>query len=354
MKRNYRHFFVVFLLMLLLCGCNKKEEKAVYDPAGKTFYNTVDRYGNEDHSKVWFGKDGSFVVSDNYEGGTYEVNGKWSVSEDVITLNVEKSGYGDYDKLIFEYKDEDNIILRTSLAGSRMEDIFSTKEVKGSEVKKPENKEATTFYNASQKERDGNASEITFAQDGTFVLSEVAGLGAIKVEGVYGQQGDALMFSNFEPFDDFDGHKIYNFELIIADDDVLVLQEDLQGSRKGDFFTRDGKVPAGMQAETKKNLLFIHQPIEDVNDIFLPQVEFNSDGTFVLTENVYAGMGEYRGTYTSDQYGYQCTVTDASRMQGFMGENVKTITFEYFDAKTLVLQQDLCMSRMGDCFSLSE
>ena len=60
-----RRAILMILLMMLLCSCsNKKEAGPKYDLGGKTYYNTVDDYGNEDHSKVWFGKDGSFVFND--------------------------------------------------------------------------------------------------------------------------------------------------------------------------------------------------------------------------------------------------------------------------------------------------
>ena len=69
--------------MSLVSGCSKKDEKPTYDLAGKTFYNTVDEYDNAEHSSVWFGKDGSFVLKDNYFDGYYQVVGDWSLKENV-------------------------------------------------------------------------------------------------------------------------------------------------------------------------------------------------------------------------------------------------------------------------------
>ena len=65
---------ILVVMMALLNGCTK-EEKPTYDIAGKTFYNTVDEYGNAEHSNVWFGKDGSFVLKDNYFDGYYHCFG---------------------------------------------------------------------------------------------------------------------------------------------------------------------------------------------------------------------------------------------------------------------------------------
>ena len=125
--------FAVLLMIMMLCACSSgKKEDEGFDLSGKTYYNTIDEYGNEDHSKVWFGKDGSFVFRDNFFEGYYELEGTWSVSENVATLNVEKSGVGNYDKVIFEIKDADTLVLKTSLAGSFSDQIFSTTETKGS------------------------------------------------------------------------------------------------------------------------------------------------------------------------------------------------------------------------------
>ena len=100
---------LVLLLTVLLClsGCTKKEEAAGYDLSGKTYYCTVDDYGNEEHSKIWFGKDGSFVMKDNFYDGYYEISGTWKVSENVVTLDVTDTGVGEFKKIIFEIEDEE-------------------------------------------------------------------------------------------------------------------------------------------------------------------------------------------------------------------------------------------------------
>ena len=50
----------------------------------------------------------------------------------------------------------------------------------------------------------------------------------------------------------------------------------------------------------------------DVNDAFQPTVSFDPTGTFVFTENVYAGMAKIKGTYKIEDGRYYCTVTDNS------------------------------------------
>ena len=76
MKKLFVKILLTVTAVLLIAGCtgNKKDS---FDIAGKTFYNTVDEFGNAEHSKLWFGKDGSFVLTDNFSEGSYEISGKW-------------------------------------------------------------------------------------------------------------------------------------------------------------------------------------------------------------------------------------------------------------------------------------
>ena len=46
------------LCLVLLFGCTSKPDDqpaSPYEIGGKTYYNTVDQYGNAEHAKVWFG-----------------------------------------------------------------------------------------------------------------------------------------------------------------------------------------------------------------------------------------------------------------------------------------------------------
>ncbi|MBR4470769.1 MAG: hypothetical protein IKS54_05570, partial [Erysipelotrichaceae bacterium] len=75
---------IIVLLMMVLClmtclsACTKKEEpepvvQPSFELAGKTYFNTVDNYGHEDHSKLWLGKDGTFVMADSYADGVKDI-----------------------------------------------------------------------------------------------------------------------------------------------------------------------------------------------------------------------------------------------------------------------------------------
>ncbi|MBR4462171.1 MAG: Ig-like domain-containing protein [Erysipelotrichaceae bacterium] len=123
-----RKLLALLMIVLMLAGCTKKPEETVSDLGGKTFYDTADAYGSKDHSKVWFGKDGSFVFTDNSSTGPYDISGSWSVKENVCTLEATDGFSG---KIIFELQEDGTMVLKTGLSGSRSGDSFTTDESKG-------------------------------------------------------------------------------------------------------------------------------------------------------------------------------------------------------------------------------
>ena len=63
-------------------------------------------------------------------------------------------------------------------------------------------------------------------------------MGAIEINGVYGQEGYYLMFSNFDYVpENKKGEPVYNFEMEVYDEDTLILRKDIQSSKSGDVFT---------------------------------------------------------------------------------------------------------------------
>ncbi|MCR5300402.1 MAG: hypothetical protein K6D92_05865, partial [Erysipelotrichaceae bacterium] len=121
-------FLIALLAALCLSACSGDKTPTV-DVGGKTYYNTVELFGNEDHTRIWFGKDGSFVMDENSAEGRKEYSGNWSVKENVCTLNV-TSGDGP-SKIILQIEDADTLTLQTTLAGSKSGQKFSTSETKG-------------------------------------------------------------------------------------------------------------------------------------------------------------------------------------------------------------------------------
>ena len=349
------------LSAVLLCACTGGTNE-VPDPGGKTFYSTTDEYSETDSSRVWFGKDGSFVLTDNFYEGYYEMTGTWSLKENVITLNVESTGVGNFTKVLFEIEDEKTITLQTSLAGSQNGDIFTTDKPSGGSSgplptttpsAKPE-EVTSTYYNASRK--GFGQSQVQFYPDMTFEFTEVQGMGAERITRRFGVEGEMLIFSNFdEPLYNSAGEQVWNLEMEMIDDNTLVLRTDLKDSRYGDIFTLDGELPEnapGIQT-AEYDRTFIHTPIPDTSEQFYPQLELFKDGTFVFTENCYAGMAHYRGFWHESEDGFiVCDVTDNTEMQGFAGQDVTLIYFEYAEPNTLMLDTDLCMSRSGDTFNL--
>lgn len=340
---------MIFCALMLLSGCTGgKAENKVPDIAGKTFYDTADTFVYTEPTRLWLGKDESFVLSDYYVGGMDEYTGTWSVKDDVVTLKSDKNEFK------FEVKDENTLILRTSLRGGNASDVFSTEKPKNEPLPYGIEFDYVTYYNANQDE--SNRSFLEIHDDGSFSLVEKGTSGTTDINGLWGKEGDAYMFSNFDPFKDRNGNTVYNFEFLVYDENSLILNEDLDGSKKGDIFTIDGKIPAGYTSSTEtfsfKTQTWIHEPIQDVKEEYLPTITIATDFSFLFYENVYAGMGKYIGYCSPEQNGWACKVTDGSGMMGFAGGDVKEIIFESIDSETMELKTDLCMSMSGDRFKL--
>lgn len=355
---------LLVLLLVLSCisGCNGNTQTAdtEADIAGKTYYEAVDSADVKDPSEVWFGKDGSFVMKDCFFDGYYELSGKWSIEKGVVTLNVEN---GKFDKVIFEVKDDDNLTLKSTLTGSSSDTLFTTTKPEistpvittgpsGSSSDQYKNK---TCYNASQTRK--LRSFVDFRADGSFTLIDYSDTETLEINGLYGytDNGEAIMFSNFHPFTDLNGKTVNNFEMAVIDEDTLVLCEDLISSKYLDYFTVTAELPDDAKTDSPLSefttTTWVHEQNGETSDEYLPRFTIATDYSFEFTENVYAGMGKYKGwCQRTDDACWICDVTDASSMQGFKGDDVKIIKFEDKDDKSVVLKTELCMSREGDIF----
>ena len=353
---------LVILFLLSLCACTKEEPKQAEsnepDIAGKTFYNGNVAKGAKEASRLWLGKDGSFVLTDVFSEGLDEINGTWTIKEGVITLSVDSGGGGKYSKIILEAQNENTLVLKSSLIASKNDDVFSTTRPEITVTPENNNKpeasfDYTVFYNTSHEGKD-KASSLELRSDRSFTLIERDGGSITEVNGLYGKEGNVYLFSNFDPFTGADGSKVYNFEFEILSDDTLKLMEDLCDSKKGDLFCIDGATPATEDdpfAGVFKTTTWTHEAIADVSDKYLPTITIATDYSFKFVENCYSGMGSYLGYCQKLDDGWACDVLDASKMQGFKGDDVKVIEFKTNGDGSLTLMTDLCMSMAGDVFN---
>ncbi len=342
----FKKAFLLISIILLISGCNKTEvdNESKFDIGGKTFYKASNDEYVED-SEIWFGKDGSFVFKDCYYEEYVNVTGTYEINENVIKLSSTDPEYESYKTFIFEIQDEHTITLKNDLFASFMNDVYSDEKPIHDYNKVPENLLNVTLYNAN------NDSYIQLNDDGTFKLTEVAGVGILEYEGTWSKQGSEYLLENFGTIYSDNDSEVTIIDLIQNDEDSFMLINNLTCSRKGDVFTfYDYRGRYNTDVDGNYDELWTHEAIDGVNDEYLPMIEFNSFGQFVFKENVYTGIAEISGTYTYNDGVYECDVLEASAMQGYAGADVKEILFDRISDSEIILKTNICMSREGDKF----
>ena len=366
-----KKLLILFVMILCLSACTKKEkekeeEKASFDLGGNTYYNSVDNYGHEDHSKVWFGKDGSFVFTDSYTDGYNELSGKWELNENVCALDVEEGNKETVSKIIFEVLDKDTLKLRTSLSGSRSEDLFSTIEVKGSSVTPKEETTPVTPEDpkTDTKEEEKKDEKKEEKKDDTSAVTPAEKIPCTGITSLYRNYWSYENERNWDleirPVPENTTDKISfksSDENVVKVDDQGRASAVAPGKATITATCGDQKLTVNYEVRSKTaaaSAATYKAKIKDVNDAYQPSVSFDPTGSFVFTENVYAGLAQIKGTYKIEDGRYYCTVTDNSQMLGFAGQDVKQIVFKVVDEKTIKLKTDLCMSTNGVLFYIAD
>lgn len=350
--KKIKKLLVILFALLLVVGCtnnkakdndDKDKQEKVVDIAGRTFYNINLRAEQSDYSEIWFGKDNSFVFKDEFFDGYYSITGTYEVNENVIKLTSDNSDVECYKKFIFEISDEHSITLKNDLAGSIMNDVFKDEKPQGNTVEYSDR-----LYNVR------NESYIDFYQDGSFTLTEIDGYGAIEINGSWDMMGDTVTFCCFDPFLDLYGNEVYNFELVPYAENAYSLSIDLISSYQDDIFTYYDYLSEyqGYDSNDSYGAYYVHEPIDGTPDEYLPYIDIDSMMNFIFWENVYAGMSSLSGWVEPLDNGFVCYV-EQNNLQGFAGEDVTTIVFEYLNDYQAVLKTDICMSRSGDIFNYS-
>ena len=281
-----KKFIVILLTVLMLCSCTKESK---HDIAGKTYYNTVDEYGNSEHSKVWFGKDNSFVINDNFFDGSYEISGKWSINENVINLEVEKTGVGEFKTIKFEITDDDNLVLRTALAGSKFADSFTTT--------KPQPSTDTvkfthgTYYNITQNSKQ--RSYVELRADNSFALIDRNDFGIFEFNGTYSQDKNMLSLKCVNDPE----NRVFDF--LISDAKTLILQNDVGVSATGDKFSIDFD-PNAENNNTNTNTNTGNVPCTEIKTQYNNYWAYKGVKGFTLGVTLVPSNTTDKVTYTSD------------------------------------------------------
>ena len=356
------------LILGCLCACDEPEEvqpqqtATIYDVIGKTYYNQKDP-----SACITLYKEGDFELYETFENKTVLVRGDYKQRDneyDLYPLNNDQFP----SKIVF-IAEEDGLILSTDLFVSKDKDLYVLKEnlketndpktdnntQTNSPVSDPkvnsEKNENAIYYNTAQPSIDLGISTLELREDGTFSFTEIEGMGAVLIEGRYGREGNVYMFSNFEDFYNFDGEEVTNFEFFLLEDGTIQLNEDLQSTKKGTIFSKIKP----QEKKTATIMTFIHASMDDVLDEYLPIVEMKEDGTFLFTENVYAGMVSFFGHFEEIPKGYRFYIDENENMKGFAGDDLKEFTI-CFDKSSgnYRIDVDICMTRANDIFYVAQ
>ena len=206
------------------------------------------------------------------------------------------------------------------------------------------------YVNRSFEASAGYEPEITFEETGIFFMRENLFEGMGQYVGQY-TVSDGMVICNVDTigFSGFAGDNVKQFRFQITED-ALILADDLCASGKGHRSERTGSpytlAPKQEVGEITETRLYISSN-KSFEGKYSPMLELDPDRTFILTENLYSGMGHYYGTYEVDEYVLTLHVSKTD-FSGFAGDDVKEIRFEALSEDVFQLMTDLCGSRQFD------
>lgn len=212
-----------------------------------------------------------------------------------------------------------------------------------------------TFVSTNETFRKEELPTITFSADGSFTLEENMLNGMGEYRGSYEYDGTYYECRVEEVgFFGYGGNVPETFSFLRFDANTLILLDLISGSQPKDVFVKaaedsapvseqQGSIkPAQEVGEVTERRTYISDS-EMFSSPYCPTLVLEPDGTFELTENLFEGMGHYRGTYTVDDI-YLTLQVESTDFSGFAGDDVKVIAFEALSEDVLQLMTDLCGS----------
>ena len=325
--KKWRSFLVLLILALFVSGCTKKE---IHNIAGKTYYSTVVETGLKP-SQVWFGSDKSFVMTNYFSDGVNEISGKWSINENVITLEVKKSSTGDESKVLFEINDDHNIVLRSNIVGASFGQIY--KDSKTENVDNTAKVEHKKYYNISQNSK--NKSFLDLKDDNKFLLADRNDFGIFEYEGNYSIEDNMVVVK----YNDNTNEKIVKF--LIKEDKTLVLQNDLGVSVTGDIFDSNySENDSNNNSNNNTNTNTGNVPCKEIKTLYNNYWAYKGVKNFNLEVTLVPSNTTDTVTYTSDDKSIvevdqngNCTAVGPGKTKIHIkcGNVEKTVNFETKD-----------------------
>ena len=270
--------------------------------------------------------DGSFVFRENVYSGLVNIYGTYKESGGKLTCTVsdnsEMQGYtGDtVTSIVFDRTDENTLKLATSINMSQSGHVFTVNGKKESTSAMGKVTVITSNLRIRNKPSTGTDSQVVghAEKDKTYYVYSVGSS---------------------------EGYTWYG----IGEDRYIA-------GKEGEWTIFEYFTDAASAAKLDKRFVYNGPYAADTLTEYLPYIELYNDGTFMLKENCFAGMAKVYGTYQNKGGALVCTITDKSALNGFAGYDNDQYTFYYLDndPKKLELASDICMSRKGDIFILSE
>ena len=190
---------------------------------------------------------------------------------------------------------------------------------------------------------------LTLDEKGSFVLVENLGVGMGQYEGSYSMSGNELVLKVEKiNFASFAGDSVTEIRFTVNGDGSLTLKTDLCLSFAGDVFRTDRiseqpktTIKTGEEYRSTKEGYFSEE--------YAPKVVFDASWGFVLTENLFDGMGTIEGSYSLVGDSLVLKI-EKIHYSSFGRDSLKEIRFTLNADGSLTLKTDICLSSSGDIF----
>ncbi|MBQ6066342.1 MAG: dockerin type I repeat-containing protein [Clostridia bacterium] len=196
--------------------------------------------------------------------------------------------------------------------------------------------------------------KITFNGDHSFSFRVNLYAGMSDVKGTYEVKENRIYCTVKERnFSGFAGDTVNEFVFKINDNELIYEGETIGMTETGDAFKKYNGENENDEGNNNEDVLGIwcnYNSLVSYQE-FYPKITFNGDYSFLFRVNLYAGMGDVKGTYEIKGNRIYCTVKERS-FSGFAGDAVNEFVFKINDNELIYEGETIGMTISGDRFFL--